>query len=190
VSPPCKPYRHESTFSLLMTYYRISGGMCMLSVGELTVRRISKFEITAKASARGTKFNFKLTSRIQVSYDHRYLAPALPHSVYMSSYLQLLLIALSMYNTAVSAKSLQDRLGLPLLNQVVGWTIFGVSQPHPPRMLLRMRSSTQDSPHFPPFSSRLRGRPKGAYSPIFSPSARASSSSPSALKAFSTCRIV
>ncbi len=50
----------------------------MLFAGELAVRRISKSEITA--STRDTKFNFKITSRIQVSNGHRYLAPALPYS--------------------------------------------------------------------------------------------------------------
>jgi hypothetical protein len=39
----------------------------MLFVGELAVRRISKFENTAPASARGAKLNFGRTSRIQVS---------------------------------------------------------------------------------------------------------------------------
>ena len=39
----------------------------MLSVGELALRRVSKLEAKAEASARGTKFNFGLTSRIQVS---------------------------------------------------------------------------------------------------------------------------
>ena len=37
----------------------------MLAIGELAVRRVSKFE------ARGTKLNFGVTSRIQVSYGHR-----------------------------------------------------------------------------------------------------------------------
>lgn len=47
--------------------------------------------------------------------------------------------------------------------------------------------------HWPRFfhpSSRLRGQPRGAYSLIFSPSARASSSSRSGLRVFFTCRIV
>ena len=39
--------------------------MCMLAVGELAVRRVSKFE------AQGTKLNFGVTSRIQVSCGHR-----------------------------------------------------------------------------------------------------------------------
>ncbi|KAH9990107.1 Phosphatidylinositolglycan class N-domain-containing protein [Russula vinacea] len=83
----------------------ISGGICMLAVGELAVRRISKLEDTAPASARGTKLSFGRTSRIQ-----------------------LLLVALSMYNTVVSVTSLQGRHGLPFLNQVAGWIIFGVTR--------------------------------------------------------------
>ena len=49
----------------------------MLAVGELAVRRISKLEDTAPASARGTKLSFGRTSRIQVSCDHQYLSPVL-----------------------------------------------------------------------------------------------------------------
>jgi hypothetical protein len=98
----------------------------MLSAGELAVRRVAKFEAKAEAAARGTKFSFRLTSRMQVSCGHRSYSPL--WSTYVSSYLQLLLVALSMCNTAVSVKSLQNRLGLPLLNQVVGWVIFGVSR--------------------------------------------------------------
>ena len=44
----------------------------------------------------------------------------------LSLCLQLLLVAISMYNTVVSVKSLQGRHGLPFLNQVAGWMIFGV----------------------------------------------------------------
>ena len=106
----------------------------MLSAGELAVHRVSKVEATADASARGTKFNFRITSRIQVSCGHRSCSPLC--RTHVSSYLQLFLVALSMCNTAVSVKSLQDRLGLPLLNQVVGWTIFGVSRS---RQLLPLR---------------------------------------------------
>jgi hypothetical protein len=98
----------------------------MLSAGELAVRRVSKLEAKAEASVHGTESNFRLTSRIQVSCGHRSCFPLC--RTYVSSYLQLLLVALSMCNTAVSVKSLQDRLGLPLLNQVVGWTIFGMSR--------------------------------------------------------------
>ena len=108
----------------------------MLSAGELAVRRISKFEAKTEASVDGTKFNFRLVSRIQVSCGHRPYFPLC--RTYVSSYLQLLLVALSMCNTVVSVKSLQDRLGLPLLNQVVGWIIFGVSrssQLHPLRTM-------------------------------------------------------
>ena len=47
----------------------------MLSVGELALRRVSKFEVKAEASARGTKFNFRLTSRIQVSCCYRSCSP-------------------------------------------------------------------------------------------------------------------
>ena len=94
----------------------------MLSAGELAVRRVSKFE----ASAHGTKFNFRLTSRIQVSCGHRSCFPLC--CTYVSSYFQLSLVALSMCNTVVSVKSLQDRLGLPFLNQVVGWVVFGESR--------------------------------------------------------------
>lgn len=47
----------------------------MLSVGELAVRRVSKFEAKAEASARGTKINFKLTYRIQVNYYHPSCSP-------------------------------------------------------------------------------------------------------------------
>jgi hypothetical protein len=167
----------------------------MLSVGELAVRRVSKFEAKAEASARGTKFNFRLTSRIQVSCCHRPCSP-LCHTTYASSYLQLLLIVLSMCNTAVSVKSLQDRHGLPLLNQVVGWIIFGVSrssQLHPLSAMCDchlQQDSLLFSLLFRHSSSRLRGRPKGAYSPIFSPSARASLSFLLAPRVFSTCRIV
>jgi Phosphatidylinositolglycan class N (PIG-N) len=108
----------------------------MLSVGELAVRRVSTFEAKAKASTRGTKFDFRLTSRIQVSCGHQSCSPLC--RTYVSSYIQMILIALSMCNTAASVKSLQDRLGLPLLNQVVGWIIFGVSrssQLHPLRTM-------------------------------------------------------
>ena len=49
----------------------------MLFVGELAVRRISKFENTAPASARGAKLNFGRSSRIQVSCGRRYLSPGL-----------------------------------------------------------------------------------------------------------------
>lgn len=58
----------RSAFSLLMTYSRVSGGVCMLAVGELAVRRVSKFE--ASAAGSGTKLSFGLTSRIQVSCGH------------------------------------------------------------------------------------------------------------------------
>lgn len=109
----------------------------MLSVGELAVRRVSKFEVKAEASARGTKFNFRLTSRMQVSSCHRSCSPLC--RAYVPSYLQLLLVALSMCNTAVSVKSLQDRHGLPLLNQVVGWIIFGVSRSSQLHLLSTMR---------------------------------------------------
>jgi hypothetical protein len=107
-----------------------------------------------------------------------------------------------MYNTIVSVGSLQERHGLPLLNQIAGWIIFGASwsnQPHLVHTPLlasvdRRVVCIQDSPLFSPFarssSPRLRGRPKGASSPIFSLSVRASSSFPSAPRAFSTCRIV
>ena len=98
----------------------------MLSAGELAVRRVSKSEAMAKASARGTKFNFRLTSRIQVNCGHQ-SCTRLCHT-YVSSYLQLLLVALSMCNTAISVKSLQGRHGLSLLNQAAGWIILGVSQ--------------------------------------------------------------
>lgn len=47
----------------------------MLCAGELAARRVSKFEAMAKASARGTNFNFRLTSRIQVSCSHLFFAP-------------------------------------------------------------------------------------------------------------------
>jgi hypothetical protein len=105
----------------------------MLSAGELAVRGISKFEAKAEASARGTKLNFRLTSRIQVVTG---LNPRFAVLIWL--HIQLLLVALSMCNTAVSVKSLQDRLGLPLLNQVVGWIIFGASrssQHHPLRTM-------------------------------------------------------
>ena len=118
----------------------------------------------------------------------------------------MLLVALSMYNTVVSVTSLQGRHGLPFLNQVAGWMIFGVSLgPNywshavctPLRMLLLtiVVVCTQDSPRFSPFARsssppRLRGRPKGDYSRIFSRSVRALSCSPSAQRDFSTCRIV
>jgi hypothetical protein len=108
----------------------------MLAAGELAVRRVSKFEAKAEASARGTKFGIRLSSRIQVSCGPRYCPPLC--RTYVSSFLQLLLVVLSMCNTAVVVKSLQDRLGLPLLNQVVGWIIFGVSrssQLHPLRTM-------------------------------------------------------
>jgi len=52
----------------------------MLSAGELAVRRVSKSEAKGEASARGTKFNFRLTSRIQVSCGLPVLLPALPCS--------------------------------------------------------------------------------------------------------------
>ena len=60
-----------------------------------------------------------------------------------------------MYNTAVSAESLQDRLGLPFLNQVAGWTIFGVSLSDHPLILRARRSDRLDRLHrarlaFPP----------------------------------------
>jgi hypothetical protein len=42
----------------------------MLSIGELAVRRVSKFEAKAGPSTRGTKFNFRFTYRIQVSCGH------------------------------------------------------------------------------------------------------------------------
>jgi hypothetical protein len=45
--------------------------MCMLVIGELAVRRVSKFE------AQGTKLNFGVTSRIQVSCGHQPLSCAL-----------------------------------------------------------------------------------------------------------------
>ena len=98
----------------------------MLSGGELAMRRVSKSEAMVKASARSTKSNFRLTSRIQVSCGHRSCSP-LCHT-YVSSYLQLLLVALSMCNTAISVKSLQGRHGLSIMNQTVGWIILGVSQ--------------------------------------------------------------
>jgi hypothetical protein len=41
----------------------------MLIAGELAVRRVSKIEATASVSS--TKFNFKLTSRTQVSCAHQ-----------------------------------------------------------------------------------------------------------------------
>ncbi|KAF8496185.1 Phosphatidylinositolglycan class N-domain-containing protein [Russula emetica] len=66
---------------------------------------------------------------LAVSCGHRSCSPLC--CTYVSSYLQLLLVALSMCNTAVSVKSLQDRLGLPLSNQVVGWIIFGFSSLFP-----------------------------------------------------------
>jgi hypothetical protein len=166
----------------------------MLSVGELAVRRVSKFEAKAEASARGTKLNFRVASRIQVSCCHRSCSPLC--RTHVSSYLQLLLVALSMCNTAVSVKSLQDRHGLPLLNQAVGWIIFGVSwssQLHPLSAICDCHLQQESPPFFLLFrhsSSRLRGRPKGAYSPIFSPSARASLSSLLAPRVFSMCRIV
>ena len=47
----------------------------MLSAGELAVRRVSKFEAKAEASTRGTKFNFRITSRIQVSNGRRPCSP-------------------------------------------------------------------------------------------------------------------
>jgi len=77
----------------------MAGGVCMLVVGELALRRVSEIEATASARAAGT--NFKRNSRIQ-----------------------LLLTVLSMLNTAASVRSLQARLGLPLLNQAVGWIVF------------------------------------------------------------------
>lgn len=136
----------------------------MLAAGELAVRRVAKFEVKDKASVRGTKFSFRVTSRIQVSCDHQSCSP--PWSTYVSPYLQLLLVALSMCNTAVSVKSLQDRLGLPLLNQVVGWVIFGVSrssQLHPPlTMRMCLSSATGLASLFPIISSFLFTTPRTA----------------------------
>jgi len=46
--------------------------------------------------------------------------------VYLQVYTcQLLLTVLCMLNTAVSVRSLQAKLGLPLFNQAVGWIVFG-----------------------------------------------------------------
>lgn len=56
----------------------------MLSAGELVVRRVSKFEAKAEASARDTKFSFRLTSRLQVSCGHWSCSPLC--STYVSSY--------------------------------------------------------------------------------------------------------
>jgi hypothetical protein len=123
----------------------------MLAVGELSVRRVSKFEATASASGPGTKLNFGHTSRLQVSCGHRYLTPPLCR-IYVSSYLQLLLVALSVCNTVVSVKSLQDRLGLPFINQVMGWIIFGGSlsnQSHPARTnVIRLHRNRLSFPLF------------------------------------------
>ncbi|KAI9457067.1 alkaline phosphatase-like protein [Russula earlei] len=84
----------------------LAGGMCMLFVGELAVRKVSQIETTA--SAHAAKLNFELGSRIQ-----------------------LLFTALSMLNTAASVQSLQARLGLPLLNQVAGWMVFALASIFP-----------------------------------------------------------
>jgi len=78
----------------------------MLIAGELAVRRVSKIEATL--SAQATKFNFSLTSRTQ-----------------------LMLTALSMLNTAASVRSLQAKLGLPLLIQIAGWMIFTLASLFP-----------------------------------------------------------
>ena len=40
-----------------------------------------------------------------------------------------------MLNTAASVWSLQAKLGLPLLNQIAGWTIFSVFSPYHPHVL-------------------------------------------------------
>ena len=39
-----------------------------------------------------------------------------------------------MLNTVASVRSLQAKLGLPLLNQIAGWIIFGVFNFHHPRV--------------------------------------------------------
>ncbi|KAH9985887.1 Phosphatidylinositolglycan class N-domain-containing protein [Russula compacta] len=84
----------------------ITGGLCMLFIGELAARRVA--EIEAMASPLATKLNFKLTARTQ-----------------------LILIALCMLNTAASVGSLQAKLGLPFINQIVGWIIFALASLFP-----------------------------------------------------------
>ncbi|KAI0290310.1 PigN-domain-containing protein [Russula brevipes] len=84
----------------------VAGGVCLLFAGELAARRVS--EIEATASARATKLNVKSAFRMQ-----------------------LLLTALSMLNTVVSVRSLQARLGLPFVNQVIGWMIFALASLFP-----------------------------------------------------------
>lgn len=80
----------------------MAGGVCMLFVGELAVRKVSEMESTV--SLPTSRFSFKLTARIQ-----------------------LLLTALSMLITTASVRSLQARHGLPRINQAAGWTIFLLS---------------------------------------------------------------
>ncbi|KAI0295105.1 PigN-domain-containing protein [Multifurca ochricompacta] len=77
----------------------MTGGVCMLVAGELAAREVSGMEAVVPARVRKHSFRFTF-------------------------WVQLLLTALSMLVTADSVRSLQAKLGLPLLNQVMGWMIF------------------------------------------------------------------
>jgi Phosphatidylinositolglycan class N (PIG-N) len=101
----------------------------MLVAGELALRRVSEIEATTSGGA--TRTNFKRTSRTQARVIGSFPAVLIYLQVYTC---QLLLTVLSMVNTVASVRSLQAKQGLPLLNQAVGWIVFGafkvVSAPH------------------------------------------------------------